>query len=98
MNKENVIWKPQPKQVAFMQRPEFETTFILKKNGQTREFTLDNYPDSTWEFVDSKTVQTRQGYEPPIHDFSLTDTETGDGNGSWYPIQRVFNFGVNIVF
>ena len=26
------------------------------------------------------------------------DPETGDGNGSWYPIQRVFNFGVNIVF
>ena len=60
------------------EQPEFETTFILKKNGQTREFTLDNYPDSTWEFVDSKTVQTRQGYEPPIHDFGLTDTETGD--------------------
>ena len=60
------------------EQPEFETTFILKKNGQTREFTLDNYPDSTWEFVDSKTVQTRQGYEPPIHDFSLTDTKTGD--------------------
>ena len=60
------------------EQPEFETTFILKKNGQTREFTLDNYPDSTWEFVDSKTVQTRHGYEPPIHDFSLTDTETGD--------------------
>ena len=60
------------------EQPEFETTFILKKNGQTREFTLDNYPDSTWEFVDSTTVQTRQGYEPPIHDFSLTDTETGD--------------------
>ena len=60
------------------EQPEFETTFILKKNGQKREFTLDNYPDSTWEFVDSKTVQTRQGYEPPIHDFSLTDTKTGE--------------------
>ena len=60
------------------EQPEFETTFILKKNGQTREFTLDNYPDSTWEFVDSKTIQTRQGYEPPIHDFSLTLAETGE--------------------
>ena len=60
------------------EQPEFETTFILKKNGQTREFTLDNYPDSTWEFVDSKSIQTRQGYEPPIHDFSLTLAETGD--------------------
>ena len=60
------------------EQPEFETTFILKKNGQKREFTLDNYPDSTWEFVDSKTIQTRPGYEPPIHDFSLTDTKTGE--------------------
>lgn len=42
-------------------QPEFETTFILKKNGVTKEFTLDNYPDSTWEFVDSKTVQTKKG-------------------------------------
>lgn len=26
------------------------------------------------------------------------DPETGDGNGSWYPIQRVYNFGVNVTF
>lgn len=26
------------------------------------------------------------------------DPETGNGNGSWYPIQRVYNFGVNITF
>ena len=51
--------------------PQFETTFILKKNGETREFTLDNYPDSTWQFVDSHTVQTADGYVPPIHDFSI---------------------------
>lgn len=58
-------------------QPEFETTFILKKNGVTKEFTLDNYPDSTWEFVDSKTVQTQKGYVPPIHDFSITLNKTG---------------------
>lgn len=59
-------------------QPEFETTFILKKNGVTKEFTLDNYPDSTWEFVDSKTIQTQKGYVPPIHDFSITLNETGE--------------------
>lgn len=58
-------------------QPEFETTFILKKNGVTKEFTLDNYPDSTWEFVDSKTVQTKKGYVPTIHDFSITLNKTG---------------------
>lgn len=41
--------------------PKYETTFILQKDGVEKEFTLDNYPDSTWEFVDSKTVQTEEG-------------------------------------
>ncbi len=60
------------------QQPEFETTFIMKKNGQTKEFSLENYPDSTWTFVDSKTVQTKAGYEPPIHDFSMENPLTGE--------------------
>ena len=54
------------------EQPRFETTFILEKNGERREFTLDNYPDSTWTFIDSRTVQVSEGYVPPIHDFSLT--------------------------
>lgn len=60
------------------QQPKFETTFILEKNGQQKEFTIDNYPDSTWKFIDSKTVQTEEGYVPPIHDFSIEDTKTGE--------------------
>lgn len=60
------------------EQPEFESTFLLKKNGETREFTLDNYPDSTWEYVDTRTVQTKKGYEPPIHDFALTTCDTGE--------------------
>ncbi len=59
-------------------QPQFETTFILEKNGQRKEFTLDDYPDSTWTFVDSKTVQTAEGYVPPIHDFSIQDPHTGE--------------------
>lgn len=27
-------------------QPQFETTFILEKNGEQKEFTIDNYPDS----------------------------------------------------
>ena len=54
-------------------QPKFETTFILEKNGVQKEFTLDNYPDSTWTFIDSKTIQTEEGYVPPIHDFSIED-------------------------
>ena len=57
--------------------PQFKTTFIMEKNGLRKEFTLDNYPDASWKFIDSKTVQTSEGYIPPIHDFSITDNKTG---------------------
>lgn len=59
-------------------QPKFDTTFILEKNGERKEFTIDNYPDSTWTFIDSKTVQTEEGYVPPIHDFSIADATTGE--------------------
>ena len=58
--------------------PEFETTFILEKDGRRKEFTLDDYPDSTWTFIDSKTVQTVEGYVPPIHDFSIQAVDGGE--------------------
>ena len=56
---------------------EYEYTFIYEKNGEQREFTLDNYPkdDSTWTFVDQRSRLVKKGYEapqPPIHDFVLT--------------------------
>lgn len=58
--------------------PQYETTFILEKDGERREFTLDEYPDSTWHFVDSRTELVKEGYVPPITDFSVTDYETGE--------------------
>lgn len=57
-------------------KPKFENTFIMEKNGKRREFTLDNYPDSTWKYIETKTVMVSQGYTPPIHDFNI---ETHDG-------------------
>ena len=60
------------------EQPKFETTFILEKDGQRREFELDNYPDSTWTFIDSRTVEISKGYVPPIHDFSITRCDNGD--------------------
>ncbi len=59
-------------------QPKFETTFILEKNGERKEFSIDNYPDSTWTFIDSKTVQTEEGFVPAIHDFSIENQQTGD--------------------
>lgn len=60
------------------EQPVFDTTFIMEKGGERREFTLDNYPDSTWTFVDSKTVTVKEGYVPPIHDFSITAADGED--------------------
>ncbi|MCD8079534.1 MAG: triose-phosphate isomerase [Bacteroides sp.] len=57
-----------------------ETVFILEKEGKRQEFTLEDYPyeDNSWQFVDRKDVVLEKGYEPPIHDFSLTETQTGE--------------------
>jgi len=58
----------------------YETTFIYQKNGQQKEFTLENYPkeDSTWVFVDQKTVLKSEGYKTPIHDFSIVNAQFDD--------------------
>lgn len=59
-------------------QPRYDTYFTLSKDGQVQEFTLDDYPDSTWTFVSSRTVLREKGYEPPIHDFALIDSEGDD--------------------
>ena len=58
--------------------PEFKTTFIMEKNGERKEFTLEEYPDSTWTFIDSKTEVIKPGYEPPIHDFAIQRISDGE--------------------
>lgn len=52
----------------------YRTTFIYEKDGIKKEFNLDNYPanDTTWKFVDQKSVLIKKGYQPPIHDFVIT--------------------------
>lgn len=57
----------------------FSTVLVYEKNGQEKEFTMNNYPaeDSTWKWKDTRNVLVRKGYVPPIHDFSIDDL---DGN------------------
>lgn len=52
----------------------YETTFIYEKDGTRKEFTINNYPanDTSWKFIDQKSVLVKKGYKPPIHDFSIT--------------------------
>jgi uncharacterized membrane protein YphA (DoxX/SURF4 family) len=58
---------------------EYKTTFVYAKDGVEKEFSLENYPaeDSTWTFVRQNSVLIKQGYVPPIHDFSIV-TDQGD--------------------
>ncbi|MBQ8674484.1 MAG: DoxX family protein [Bacteroides sp.] len=68
---------------AAMEMPEgarpttFETYFLMEKEGVRKEFTLENYPDTTWNFVQTRTVVKEKGYEPPISDFHIVDKESG---------------------
>jgi hypothetical protein len=58
----------------------YETTFVYEKEGQKKEFTLENYPsnDTTWKFVEQKSVLVSKGYQPPIHDFVISTLEGED--------------------
>jgi uncharacterized membrane protein YphA (DoxX/SURF4 family) len=58
----------------------YETTFIYEKDGQKKEFTLENYPasDTLWKFAEQKSVLVSKGFVPEIHDFSITSMEKTD--------------------
>ena len=74
-----------------MQMPEgeegdlFKSTFLYK-NTETQEIQefdeeeldkpLSN--EDLWEFVDTKTIKIKEGYHPPIHDFSIVNNRLGD--------------------
>lgn len=60
---------------------QYETIMTYEKNGEKKEFTMQNYPwqDSTWVFVDRKDKLIKEGTgEPEIKDFVLTDTAGAD--------------------
>lgn len=57
---------------------EYETLFVLEKDGVQRTFTFDNYPDSTWTFVSRENRLVSKGYVPPITDFYLSNLDGED--------------------
>jgi hypothetical protein len=58
----------------------YDIRFIYEKDGLQKEFTLNDYPadDTTWKFVDQKSVLISRGYVPPIHDFTMVDGQGVD--------------------
>jgi len=63
-----------------MPHDEYQTFLYYEKDGNVEEFSEDNFPwdDSTWTFVDTKHVLVSKGYEPPIHDFTISDQDGFD--------------------
>lgn len=58
----------------------YKTILIYEKDGVQQEFDETNFPwqDTSWVFVDSRSMLIKKGYTPPIHDFSITSYEEGD--------------------
>jgi uncharacterized membrane protein YphA (DoxX/SURF4 family) len=56
----------------------FDYTFIYEKNGEKKEFTTAELPDSTWTFADRKQILIQKGSNnvPLINDFKF-NTEDG---------------------
>ena len=51
--------------------------FKYRKDGVDHEFTMDQFPSdlSTYEFVDRIDKVVKEGYVPPIHDFTMVDED-----------------------
>ena len=58
----------------------YNVKLIYSKDGIQKEFTMDNYPknDSTWTFVNSESHLIKKGYQPPVHDFTITAADGAD--------------------
>jgi len=58
----------------------YETRLIYEKDGRQQEFTDQDFPwqDTTWKWVETSQKLIKKGYEPLIHDFSITTFEGDD--------------------
>lgn len=57
---------------------EFETMFLMEKEGERRLFTVDDYPDSTWTFIDTQTVQKGEAIAPQIDNLQIVTCAEGE--------------------
>lgn len=55
----------------------YETIFQYEKGGEVKDFTIDNLPDSTWNFIDSQT-KTLGDSRNNSFDFVVTDVNGVD--------------------
>lgn len=59
---------------------ETRLTYINKASGKKEIFSLENFPSDTsaYEFSDAESILISKGYEPPIHDFYISNMSGTD--------------------
>jgi uncharacterized membrane protein YphA (DoxX/SURF4 family) len=67
---------------------EYKNEFIYRniKTGRTKKFNENNYPwqdTLNWEFVETQSVLVKEGYHPPIHDFTI-ENRYGENVADYY--------------
>ena len=75
--KAKIIIPPDAEQDVY----ETKLYYINNNSGERKEFTLEESPyddPENWAFDTTINVLVKKGYEPPIHDFYLTDTHGND--------------------
>lgn len=58
----------------------YEIHLVYAKDGVEQAFSLQDYPrnDSSWAFVRQDSKLLHKGYEPPIHDFEIINSDYED--------------------
>lgn len=66
--------------------------FIYEKGGKPVELTMDEIKnvDSTYKFIDRKDKVIREGDKPPIHDFTISDSDGTDITSDVLSMENVF--------
>jgi triosephosphate isomerase len=73
--------------LTLIKEPEYETTFIYEKDGESATFTIDNLPDSTWTYKDAVTTSVGAAFDANFAIFDSNGTEITD---SILSLERVF--------
>ncbi|MBR5856727.1 MAG: hypothetical protein IKY70_05595, partial [Bacteroidales bacterium] len=66
-------------EIAQAPEMEYETVLIYSKDGEEKEFSLENIPDSTWSFIDARTTLVSSSERGGgVLNFTLRDAEGAD--------------------
>ncbi len=57
---------------------EYTYSFVYSKDGVKQTFGIDALPDSTWTFVEQASKLVKQGYIPPITNFTILNADYQD--------------------